>query len=105
MIDNPVIFSALKLADAAIKRAKANQKSCEAEIRAALGALDYVDAALRRDGDIHKVAKFALIDPSPDIASLADSDLAETAFCKHADGVLTALDTLRDDVCGVGTPQ
>jgi hypothetical protein len=63
MSDNSVTLSAIQLADRAIRRAMANQSSCEAEIKVALGAIRYIGEALRRESEF-KSLQFSLIDPT-----------------------------------------
>jgi hypothetical protein len=79
MSDNSVICSAIQMADRAIRRAAANRSSCEAEIRAALGALRYVHEALQWEIDKSKLAKFSVMDPMHTVESLANPSLTETA--------------------------
>jgi hypothetical protein len=94
MTDNSVTLSAIQLADRAIRRAMANQRSCEAEIKAALGAIRYIGEAFRRESEFKSI-QFSLIDPTHRIESLGNPDLTQTAFCQEAEIVLTAIEALR----------
>jgi hypothetical protein len=92
MTDN-VIASALKFAARAIEKAKANRESCEAEINGTLGALRYVRAAMKREGD-HMGVQFELVDPTNHVEALADPNLTKAEFDEKAQCVLDALEVL-----------
>jgi hypothetical protein len=95
MSHNSVIVSAIQMADRAIRRAMANQSSCEPEIKAALGAIRYISEALRRESEF-KAVQFSLIDPIHRIESLANPNLTADVFCHEAEKVLTAIEALKD---------
>jgi hypothetical protein len=92
-----VICPAIRLADRAVRKALTRAKSCEEEVKLAVGALRYVKRELERQGDEMKIAQYALVEPGHKVESL--NDLTETAFSECAQSVLDALEALKG-ICG-----
>jgi hypothetical protein len=105
-LTNSVVVTAIQYADRAIRKAMDNRHSCEPELTGALGALRYIDAALRREATLHpsewegKLAQFLLVDPTDIISSMTHPELDKASFREKAERALSALEETLKAICG-----